>query len=195
MSSLTLHDHKAHTFTRDEFFHMVEQGWFNDQRVEFIEGSVIDMSPTSSEHGFCVSRAQLAFWSALGDTAWVRAQLPLDLAPRSYVLPDLAIVTGGLMTHRGKDNPTQAMLVVEFSESSLSFDRNYKASLYAASGIQEYWIVNLPDRQVEVHRCIVKDPAAECGSKYSDIIISRSGDNIQPLEFPLVHIAVADLLP
>lgn len=184
-----------HSFSKAEFFHMVEQGWFIDKRVEFIEGNVIDMWPVSSDHCFCISLVQIALQAAFGANVWIRPQMPLDVSPRSFVLPDLIVLPGPLQSHRGKGTPTTADVVVEVSESSLSYDRNYKASLYAVSGISDYWIVNLPDRQLEIRRTVQADPASPYGVAYADLTILRAGDVAVPLAAPNARIAVADLLP
>jgi Uma2 family endonuclease len=80
-------------------------------------------------------------------------------------------------------------LVIEVAESTLSYDRGAKASLYAGAGIQDYWIVNLVDRQLEVHR----SPTA--AGKYGEPRKLRALEEIAPLAAPQTTIAVNDLLP
>jgi len=125
---------------------MIERGWFVDQRVEFVEGNVIDMWPISSGHSFCISAVLAVLQSAFGSNFWVRPQMPMDCSPRSFVIPDLLVLTGSLQSHRTSAAPTTGQLVIEVSESSLAFDRDYKASLYALQGVPEYWSVAVVGR-------------------------------------------------
>ncbi|HYE75078.1 MAG TPA: Uma2 family endonuclease, partial [Blastocatellia bacterium] len=86
-------------------------------------------------------------------------------------------------------------LVIEVADSSLEYDRDYKGSLYARVGINDYWIINVREQQLEVHRQPVADNEAEFGFSYADIQILKAGDSISPLVKPEAVIAVADLLP
>ena len=90
--------------------------------------------------------------------------------------------------------PTTALLVVEVSDSSLARDRAIKGSLYAAGGVADYWIVNLVQRQLEVYRDPIADPAAFFGAHYATRVILIPGDHVVPLAAPSVKILVADLL-
>jgi Uma2 family endonuclease len=85
--------------------------------------------------------------------------------------------------------------VVEVSESSLAFDRSHKASFYAFAGIQEYWIINLVARQLEVLRDPIPDAQATHGFRYADVTTLSRGDAISPLAAPHSSVRVDDLLP
>jgi Uma2 family endonuclease len=125
----------------------------------------------------------------------VRTRVSLDLSPHSVPEADLAVVPGAPRSYVGANVPTSALLLVGVSESTLSYDRNTKDSLYAASGIADYWIVNLVDRQVEVYRGPTADPAAPFGFRYAGDTDLRRGDVVSPLALPGATVAVADLLP
>ena len=107
--------------------------------------------------------------------------------------PDVAVVPGSFRDYAG-GHPSQPVLVVEVSDSSLALDREHKGSLYARAGIADYWIVNLVDGALEVYRAPSPDPAASFGWRY------RSGEtlgpeaSISPLVLPSVRIRVSDLL-
>src|SRR5262249_26853912 len=90
---------------------------------------------------------------------------------------------------------TSALLVVEIGDSTLREDRTTMASLYAAGGITDYWIVNLVQRQLEVYRNRTADPAARFGWSYADRTILDPGDFASPLALPQARVAVDDLLP
>ena len=92
-------------------------------------------------------------------------------------------------------HPTRPTLAVEVAESSLTFDRRDKGSLYARAGIQDYWIVNLVDRVLEVYRDEGADPRAIYGWRYRSVRALAPPAVIVPLAFTPGQIAVADLLP
>jgi len=103
--------------------------------------------------------------------------------------PDVVVVPGTefdyLPDHpRSKDT----RLVVEVSDTTLRLDRGRKQAAYARSGVQEYWIINLLHRQVEVHR----DPS---GARYLSVTIYSDSDAITPLTAPDASVPVSDLLP
>lgn len=101
--------------------------------------------------------------------------------------PDLAVVPGGPRDHLD-EHPSAAALVVEVAESSLDYDRREKAGLYARAGFVEYWIVNLRDRCLEVHR--QPSPAG-----YGEVTSLAADVTISPIEAPGARIAIASLLP
>jgi Uma2 family endonuclease len=98
----------------------------------------------------------------------VRMQAPIALDEESQPEPDVAIVAGAHADYR-KSHPSRVALVVEVAEISLGLDRGVKASLYARGGVQDYWIVNLVERAVEVHRDPVPNPSAPCGWQYRTV--------------------------
>jgi Uma2 family endonuclease len=124
----------------------------------------------------------------------VRIQGPVALDDDSEPEPDIAVVPG---EHRDyvTEHPSRPALVVEIAESSLAFDRRSKGSLYARAGIADYWIVNLVDEVLEIHRGPAWDRSAEFGWRYLDVQTFRPGATVSPMARPDVSIAVADLLP
>ena len=183
----------VHRWTREEYFRLADSGCFAGQRVELIEGKIIDMPAQKNAHVIGVEKVHEVLKKTFGRKFWVRAQATLDLGPHSVPDPDVAVVPGPRRTD--EDYPTQAVLVVEVSDTSLWYDRNRKAATYAAAGIIDYWIVNLVDRQVEVHRNPVADPARRTRRRYADVTVFRPGDAIVPLAAPRRKVAVTDLLP
>ncbi len=185
---------RPYQWTREEYYKMGELGFFDDKRVELIEGRVFEMSPIYSPHATSVTLAGEVLREIFGRGWVVREEKPLSLGTNSDPEPDIALVAG--KTRDFKDaHPTTAALVIEVADSSLSYDRNHKASLYAKAGIADYWIVNLQDRQIEVHRRPISDANAEFGFSYGDKMIFKEGDSAKPLAKPKASIAVADLLP
>lgn len=179
-------DPQIKNWTRDDFYRMGDAGLFTDQRVELIDGEILMMSPMKAAHAVAIGLTTAALRSIFGSGYWIRVQLPLVLGNVSEPEPDFAVVPGSPRDYR--EHPTTALLVVEISDSTLEFDRGRKCALYAESGIQEYWIVNLIDRLVEVHRT----PA---GSKYKSIEALDASADFSPLAASTNSICVANLLP
>lgn len=183
-----------HRFTREEYYHLLESGLFEGRRVELIEGEIIDMAAMKDLHAVAVGIISQTLGKVFPG-CWVRCQLPLSFIRASDPEPDFAVVPGSPRDYKGKGHPATALLVVEIADTSLRFDRGTKAALYARAGIVDYWIVNLNDGQIEVHRN--PEPAAGSlqGFKYASISLFRAGDLIVPLAQPAASIPVADLLP
>ena len=178
-----------HRFTVDEYHKMAENDVLTeDDRVELIRGEIIDMPPIGPEHAGSVDEVGDLFRASLGTIAIVRTQNPLVLASGSVPEPDLAIVRRRSDYYRSA-HPVAAdvFLVIEVADSSLEFDRDTKAPLYAEDGIPEYWLLNLVDDVVLVYR----DPSS---AGYGLVQVFRRGDTIRPLAFPDVAITVSDLL-
>jgi Uma2 family endonuclease len=186
---------RALVWTAEEYYRLGEAEWFQGKRVELIGGEIIEMPPQMNWHALGIGKTEHALRTAFGPNFWVRGQMSLDLSPLSVPDPDVAVIAGAMQTHRTRANPRTALLVVEVAETTLSYDRNAKASLYAASGIADYWIINILGAQLEVYRDPVANPQARFGHNYSSLTILRAGDVVSPLALPGVSIQVADLLP
>lgn len=182
-------------WTLDEFDRMAELGLFVGQRVELIGGEIIEMPPQRNQHAIATGLVQDALAAAFGPGVWVRIQMPLHLHRLSAPEPDVAVVAGRPRDYLATGHPTAARLVAEISDTTLPFDRRFKASLYAAGGIEEYWIVNLVDRRLEVHRRPGPDPRQKYGAGYADRVALDENESVTPLAAPGARIAVAELLP
>jgi Uma2 family endonuclease len=108
--------------------------------------------------------------------------------------PDVAIVTGALRDYLRK-HPRTALLVVEVSDATLQRDRTTKVHLYDKARIADYWIVNLIDRQIEVHRRPGPDPDRKRRYKYHQVTFVPADGLVSPQTRPETRVAVADLLP
>jgi Uma2 family endonuclease len=182
-------------WTRDEFQQIAESGVLRpDERVELIEGEIFELPPQLSYHATGVCLAQDALRDAFGAGFVCRAQLPLALGQRSQPEPDVAVVPGTIRDFANA-HPTTALLVVEVSEATLSFDRDTKGSLYASAGIPEYWIVNLVHRQLELYRDPAPIPETRYGFGYRTRIIALSGELVDTPSPTGARVAVDDLLP
>ena len=124
----------------------------------------------------------------------MRVQVPLTISEITEPMPDIAVVAG--KTRDFKDaHPKSAALVIEIAESSVDHDRNVKAGLYAQAEVQDYWILNLIERRLEVYRHPIADTKSKTGYSYAEKLIFSEGDSVSPIAKADVTIAVADLLP
>lgn len=180
---------ELHRFTVDEYYRMAEVGLLTeDARVELIDGVIVDMPPIGPEHAGNVNWFTEAFRDLFGDSAQLSIQNPVRLGLRVEPQPDVMLLRSRADRYRtSHPGPEDVLLLVEVADSSLTYDRKTKARIYARAGIADYWIVNLVDSVVEVHR----DSAR---GKYRSVQTFRRGDVIQPLAFPEIAIAVSDIL-
>jgi Uma2 family endonuclease len=186
---------RRYLWTAKKFYRLLDRNFFLNRRVELIEGVIYEMAAQKNYHAISIKLTDNVLSLAFGPTYWVRVQSSLDLTPYSVVDPDLAVIAGTPRDNATIDNPTSALLVVEVSETTLSQDRRVKGSLYAKAGIQDYWIVNLKRRVLEVRRNPGPDIKARFGASYQQCVILSPNDTISPLALPQAQIKVADLLP
>ena len=181
-------------WTRAEYERLVDLGLFRGDPVELIAGQLVVAEPQGSYHATAVGAADDALRAVLPPGWIVRAQMPMALDEESAPEPDLALVPGTRGDYR-EAHPARPGLIVEMADSSLDFDRGYKASLYARAGIEDYWIVNLVDRVLEVYRDPDPDPSAPYGWRYRSVVTLAPPSAVVPLALPFTRIAIADLLP
>ena len=179
---------------RVEYERLVDLGVFQGDPVELIGGQLVVAEPQGSRHATAVGAADDALRAVLPPGWIVRAQMPVALDDESAPEPDLAVVPGARADYRAAHPPRPA-LALEVADSSLDFDREHKGSLYARAGVQDYWIVNLIDRVLEVYRDPGPDPSAPYGWRYRSVETLTPMSVAVPLALPSVRIAVADLLP
>ena len=169
---------------RVEYERMVELGLFEDERVELLAGMLVEMSPQGVPHAHAVRYLTELFILALRRRATIGSRLRFALDDESEPEPD--IVISPRADYR-REHPGRALLLVEVAESSLRKDRRIKARLYARAEVPEYWLVNLVDGLVEVHR----DPEA---GRYRTITQVGRGESLAPLAFPDIVLQVDELL-
>lgn len=174
-------------WTRKEYYRLWELGLIPDRRVQLIDGEIYLMLPQNPPHASAIAIVCRILDRAFGDDFHPRVQLPLALALRTEPEPDIAMVAGKPEDY-GKSHPKGAVLVVEVSDSTLIFDRAKKGLLYAQGGIADYWIVNLIDGCLEVHR----NPSRR---GYKSRTILEPGEVVVPLHLPKARLKVASLFP
>ena len=185
---------KIHLWTRDEYYRMAELGFFDGKRVELLGGEIIEMSPMKTAHATAVRLVMELLREVFGENFIIDSQLPLNFGKTDEPEPDVAVVEGKARDY-AESHPKTAALIVEVSDTTLNYDRHRKASLYAKNKIQDYWIVNLKDRRLEIYRRPIKDKNAAYNFSYGEIQILTEKDSAAALVKPEIHIKVADLLP
>src|SRR5712692_9934845 len=139
-------------FTIEEYERMVKIGILEqDERVELIDGEIVEMSPIGNPHAAFVTNLNHLLVHAVGDRARVWVQGPVRLPPRSLPQPDLALLQPRSYK-REAATKEDVLLVIEVADTSLRYDRTVKLRLYARAGIPEYWIVDANTEALEVHR-------------------------------------------
>jgi Uma2 family endonuclease len=176
---------RPHRLSRAEYDRMVKLGFFERERVELIHGIVVDMAPIGPSHSDVVSLLTKALLPPLIGRATLRPQSPFLAWDESEPEPDVAIV---LDQSYAAEHPDRAFLLIEVSDSSLEYDRDTKAPLYAASGVPEYWIVDVKSRCIEVY-------SAPVNGRYTNLRRVVTGETLSPAAFPDVVVRVSDLFP
>ena len=178
-----------HRWTVAEYHRMAEVGLLNeDSRVELIDGEIIEMAPIGSQHGGKVNRFIHLFSKAFGNKAIIAAQNPVVLGGYGEPQPDIAILRWREDYYeQGHPHAEDVLLIVEVSDSTLRYDRDIKIPLYAKNGIPEVWLLDIQNRQLEIHR----EPI---NGIYQQRDCRRAGQ-IAPILYPDAVIDLAELFP
>lgn len=187
-------------WTRERYYAGVDANVFGeDEKLELIDGEIViegmrDRFKTSPQYSWAVHNAANLLRTAFGEHATVGQFAPLSLLEDSDPEPDIAVVDNSWEDNL-ESHPTTAILVVEIADATLEFDRTIKASLYAAAGVPDYWILNLADRCLEVFRGVVQDANQAFGYRYSQVTVLRGGETVMPLSASNAAVVVSSLLP
>jgi Uma2 family endonuclease len=181
-------------WTVTEFYDMGDRGWFDQKRVMLIDGVVLEMPLANPPHATSEGLTEDVLRRIFVTGFVVRTEKPLPLGQSTDPVPDVAVVAGAVRDF-AQQHPTTAVLVVEVAESSLDYDTSDKASLYAAAGIADYWVVDLVNRRLVVMRDPIADATARHGSRFATVNTFVAGQSVGPLAAPGSLVAVTDLLP
>ncbi len=183
-------DLKRRRFNVDEYEQMGRAGILGeDDRVELLDGEIVEMTPIGLRHADCVNRLTRSLLLAFDDAAVILVQNPIRLSDRSEPQPDLALVRrrAGLYAS-SHPRPTDILLIVEVADTSIESERRVKVPLYARGGIPEVWLVDLNQETVTAYQ-----DARRGGYRTAHVV--RRGDKLAPSAFPDRALPVADLLP
>ena len=176
-------------FTADEVIRMAEAGIFGpEERIELIDGEILEMAPAGNRHVICVNRATAFFTEAFGRRAIVSIQNVVHLNIHNMPQPDVVVFKPQADFYAaGPPTPADVCFLVEVSDTTLRRDRNVTLPRFAEAGIQEVWIEDLKHDQILVYR----DPA---GRQYRSCQTLGPGDSIAPFALPETNFRVEDLL-
>ncbi len=169
---------RRHRFSLEDYHRMLEAGILGEEdRVELIEGELVEMTPIGTDHAATVDAIVDALRFEVPRNCLIRVQSPVSLPPGSEPQPDLTVVRKRSYrdSHPG---PEDVLLLIEVADTSAGYDREVKIPLYARYGIPEVWLVDLQKGQIEVYR----EPAP--GGYYRECRIHRAGEPIRPLQLP-----------
>jgi len=176
--------------TVDEYHKMGEAGILcEDDRVELIEGELIDMAPIGSSHASMVMWLISSLSTTLSGRAIISPQNPVRLGERSEPQPDVTILRYRPDFYRtSHPQPKDVLLLIEVSDSTVRYDREIKVPLYAHHGIPEVWLIDLQQEHVEIYLQPSKDG-------YRQLIKPTRDERIAPSLLPEVSLLIADLWP
>jgi Uma2 family endonuclease len=182
--------------TREQYYELGRQGFFDGKRVELIRGEVVEMSPIGWLHRIGTGLVTDALERAFPGAFFVDVQQPFSapgIAPGSEPQPDVAVFPGRRRDYT--DHPAGAVLIVEVADTTLAADTTTKAELYATAGVADYWVLDVASRQLHVFRDPAPLPTALEAVAYRTHNVLRPNDSVSPLAAPNATVRVADLLP
>jgi Uma2 family endonuclease len=176
-------------FTVTDYHKMAEAGILNeDDRVELIEGEIVEMSPIGFRHLAQVDHLNVLFMRGLLDKAIVRVQGSVRLNIHSEPQPDLVLLRWRADFYKNTAaGPEDILLIVEVADSSLAYDRDVKAPLYARAGVAEFWLIDLNAESIDVYR----GPAPD---GFREMFKAQGNDPLSPLAFPKLVLSCKEIL-
>ncbi|MBF6593212.1 MAG: Uma2 family endonuclease [Thermaceae bacterium] len=178
---------QTYRFSLEQWHGMIAKGFFQNERLEFVEGRILVISPVNRPHSSCVKRLNHVFSQRLGSQAVVSVQDPL-LVGEDELYPDVALLKPREGFYNDKDASAEdAFLVVEVSDTTLQYDQLVKAPKYAAAAILEVWVVDLGTDKIWVYR----EPK---DGSYTQIQAYEPGSSLAIQVLPGVSLTVDEVL-
>ena len=176
-------------FSVKEYYLMAEAGILSPRdRVELIDGEIVQMAAISSRHAGCVTYLSNTLLPMLGRRVIVRVRGPVRLSEYSEPEPDVTLLRPRADAYReSHPGPDDVMLIVEVSHSTVEYDRDVKTPLYAEAGIPELWLVNLDEDCIDG----LSDPV---GAGYRARRRYVRGERIAPALLPDAALDVSEIL-
>jgi Uma2 family endonuclease len=173
----------------DEYERMGAAGVFpHGKRLELLEGEIYEMSPIGSPHAACVKYLSALLNRLFNGKLIVSTQDPIRLDDFSEPQPDIALLRWRDDFYRhAHPTPADVLLIIEVGDSTVESDRSYKIPLYAKAGVQEAWVVNLPDETIELY-------AEPTGSVYQTAKTFKRGEEVQAHTVVDLLVNAADIL-
>lgn len=160
-----------------------------DDRIELIQGELIETAPIGSRHMATVNRLTHALIAAAGSNAIVSTQNPIALPPDSEPQPDIALLKPRTDYYAGSlPGPADVLLLIEVADTTLAYDRDVKLPLYAQHGIPEVWILDVQAGLLSIHR----DPSPQ---RYERVLSPGKSEVVSLAMLPDVTIDLATIWP
>jgi Uma2 family endonuclease len=178
-----------HRFTVREYFRMAEVGILRPgDRVERIDGHILDVARRGPRADACASRLSHLLIPRLDDKAIVRMRGPLRLSDHSEPEPDVVLLRARADWYANEDaGPSDALLVIEIVDSTERARWHAKLPLYAQAGIPEVWLVDLGAGSITIYR-------GPTPTGYAQAIVATGDDVLRPLAFPDLVLSAAHIL-
>jgi Uma2 family endonuclease len=184
----TLHA-PTYRWTVEEYEELGRAGFFQgDKRVELFNGEIIAMSPIGFRHATAVRLLTNFFAQRARHRFEVDPQNPIVLDNVSEPRPDLTLLDPAVSNARRHPCPADLFLVIEVSDSTVTYDREDKGPAYARNGVREYWLLNLGESVLEVYR-------GPSPTGYRQTQSFSPDDTVAPQAFPDLVLRVGDFLP
>jgi Uma2 family endonuclease len=166
-------------FNITEYYRMTAAGVLSeDDRVELIEGEIVEINPIGSRHAACVGRLTEVLGRLAGGEAIVWVQNPVQINDYSEPLPDVTLLKRRNDFYaQANPQPADVLLIIEVADSSVEYDRDIKIPLYAGVGIPEVWLVNLPKETIEIYTQAI-------GDTYREIRVVKRGESLAAKSIP-----------
>ncbi len=180
---------KRRRFSLDQYHRMGHTRVLGvDDRVELVDGEVVELSSITTRHAATVARIAHLFATRLDRRALVWTQNPLSLTQyQSEPLPDLMLLVPRADFYvEGLPEPPSVRLLIEVADASLYYDRQKKLPLYARSGVTESWLANVDVKRLEIHR----NPGR---LRYRSVRLPTASETFSPAAFPDVKLTMRDL--
>ena len=180
---------QRHLFTVDDYYDMARTGILReDDRVELIEGEIVDMTPIGIRHASVVKRINHYVASQIREVAIIGIQDPIRLDEFSEPQPDITILKPHPVFYAtGHPKPEDVYLLIEVADTSIDYDRETKIPLYSKHGILEVWIVDLTKKIIEVYNLPTQEG-------YQHIQTFTAGATLSPIAFPDLVLKTSDIL-
>ena len=183
-------------WTNSKFEAMSGLDEFQDQKFLLIDGELYEMPAPGPHHTRCTQKLTKLFLKSFESAFSVRSQLSMTIGELSNPLPDMCLAVGDDDIYSEvHPTPNDVPLLVEVSDTTLRFDLGPKMHLYASAGITDYWVIDLNDRLLHVHRDPVADEATPRGFRYGSVQVLTESDTIAPLAAPQTPLRITDMLP
>lgn len=176
-------------FNVDEYYRMFEASILSERdRLELIEGEIVEMSPIGSRHAAIVNKLNALIGQRIEKSAIISVQNPVRFSEILEPEPDLALLKPQEDFYSGAHpTPNDVLLLIEVADTSLDYDRAIKLPLYARAGILETWIVDLSKDTVELH-------ARPITGEYRETLRYKRGEKIESKTIPNLQFAIKDIL-